>query len=408
MSLESVLKNIPLFRHLPDEFLQDLTQRGDTILMEANQVVCHEGDESDGMYVILDGQVRIFISDNEGNEVDVNMMKTGDFFGEMALLEDKPRSATVLCLTACRLFRLDQPAFIKLLLESRSQKTLIHMLSALSGKIRYATGIYFKKELSRRMLHAEMEIERHRSLAQMVAGVAHELNTPLGIVNTAVNLIENRIKSDELADLFIPNSALQTILEDIQEAAQLAQSNIVRAHHLVQNFKKISVSQLTEAKETVKLSELVVDIAELFKINARQAALQIDIQDTLPEGNNAWSGYPGYLTQVVLNLLSNIERYAYPKGAGGRIDIGIAADSERKPPSFVITIQDFGQGIDPEHLAKIFEPFFTTGRSQGGTGLGLSIVHNIVTEALKGTIEVTSACEQGTIFTATFPQTITD
>ncbi len=408
MSLEIILKGIPLFRHLSDEFLEDLAQSGDTILIGANQVVCHEGDESDGMYVILDGQVRIFKRDSEEHEVDVAMMQIGDFFGEMALLDEKPRSATVVCLTACKLFRLDQPTFISLLAEARSQKMLVHVLSVLSSNLRDVTEKYFKKELNQRMLHTEMELEQHRSLAQMVTGVAHELNTPLGIVNTAVNMIENRVTSDEIASLLGQNNSLQSILEDILEATQLAQSNMKRAHQLVLDFKKISVNQLTDPKETVNLVDLVKVIVELFNINTKQAALQVDIRNTLPEGDNAWSGYPGYLTQIVLNLLSNIERYAYPKRTGGRIDIGIAADNKKTPPCFVITIQDFGQGIAPEHLAKIFEPFFTTGRSQGGTGLGLSIVHNIVTEALKGTIEVTSVPEQGTTFTVTFPQTITD
>jgi signal transduction histidine kinase len=376
--------------------------------MGANQTVFHEGDESDGMYAILEGQVRIFKRDSEGHEVDVTTMQFGDFFGEMALLDNKPRSATVVCLTACKLFRLDQVEFITILAEARSQKAFVHLLSVLSSNLRDVTEKYFKKELNQQMLHAKMELEQHRSLTQMVAGVAHELNTPLGIVNTAVNMIENRVKSDEMATLFGQNSKFQLILGDILEATQLAQSNTKRAQRLIQDFKKISVNQLTDPKETVNLVDLVKVIVELFNINTKQAALQVDIQDTLSEGDITWSGYPGYLTQVVLNLLSNIERYAYPKRMGGRIDIGITTDNEKKPPCFVITVQDFGQGIAPEHLVKIFEPFFTTGRSQGGTGLGLAIVYNIVTKALKGTIEVKSACDQGTRFTVTFPQTITD
>ncbi len=258
----------------------------------------------------------------------------------------------------------------------------------------------------RKLFQENMKYERYRSLAQTVAGVAHELNTPLGVVNTAVNLIANRVKSDEITSLFGQKSSLQAILEDIQEATHLAQSNISWAHTLVQNFKKISVSQFTEDKETLNLAELVREIVGLFSLNAKKAQLRIDVQATLPETNKVWSGYPGCLTQVILNLLSNIERYAYPERMGGRIEIGIAADDGRDSPCFVITIQDFGQGIDPEHLSQIFEPFFTTGRSQGGTGLGLSIMHNIVTEALKGTIEVTSEPGQGTMFTVTFPQTI--
>jgi signal transduction histidine kinase len=151
---------------------------------------------------------------------------------------------------------------------------------------------------------------------------------------------------------------------------------------------------------------LVQDILELFRINACQAKLQIEVYDHLPEGHKAWSGYPGHLTQVLTNLLFNIEKYAYPNQSGGTIEIGLRVDSELEPTYFVLTVQDFGQGIAPENLAQIFTPFFTTGRGQGGTGLGLAIVHNIVTDALKGTIAVESELNEGTTFTVIFPQTI--
>ncbi len=260
----------------------------------------------------------------------------------------------------------------------------------------------------RRLFQESMKNERHRAVAQMVAGVAHELNTPLGIANTAVNLIENRVSTEAFAALVGQNSASQEIIDDIREAAHLAQSNIARAHHLMQNFKKISVGQLTDVLEVVNVVELIREIVELFSINAKRARLKIDVRETISDGDRAWSGYPGYLTQILLNLLSNIERYAYPNNTGGRIMLSIAADNERATPCFAIAIQDFGQGITPERLSHIFEPFFTTGRGQGGNGLGLAIVHNLATEALKGKIEVVSVPKQGTTFTVTFPQTITD
>ena len=102
-----------------------------------------------------------------------------------------------------------------------------------------------------------MEAERHRSLAQMVAGVAHELNTPLGVVNTAVDMIAKRVQSDTLATPLTHDKAAQKVLADMQEAAHLATRNISRAHTLVENFKKISVNQLTAIRETVDLPTLI-------------------------------------------------------------------------------------------------------------------------------------------------------
>jgi signal transduction histidine kinase len=406
MNIETILKEVPLFSLLPAEGLEELVKQGQTLSFETGQVVCSEGDEAHTMYVILDGQLRVFKRDEEGNEVDIAMLKSGDFFGEMALLDNEPRSATVACIMPCHLFMLDRLAFMGLLLNDRTQIMSFSFLSALVKRIRTVSKKYFEEEIAQRMLQAEMEAVRHRSLAQMVAGVAHELNTPLGIVNTAVDMIQKRIQNDKLALPLSHNKEAQAILADMQEAAHLASRNIDRAHKLVQNFKKISVNQLTAIRETVALPALVEDILELFKINARQSNLKLQVNDHLPEGNKIWAGYPGHLTQILTNLLFNIERYAYPHQVGGIIEIGLELDSGGKQDHFVLTVQDFGQGIAPEHLSQLFVPFFTTGRSQGGTGLGLAIVHNIVTSALKGTIAVESELNTGTTFTITFPQTI--
>ncbi len=316
----------------------------------------------------------------------------------------------------CRRLKADEGTReIPVIFISALDETLDKVKAFSLGGVDYITKPFQEEEVlarvnthltMRRLFQEHMNIERRRAVAQMVAEVAHELNTPLGVVNTAVNLIKNRVQSDEFDALFANNSRLQAMLDDIREATHLAQSNVARTQKLVQSFRKISVNQLADTKETVNLVESVRDIVELFSLNAKQANLRIDVQATLPDGHETWVGYPGYLTQVLLNLLTNIERYAYPERTGGSIEIGIAADDGRDSPCFVITIRDFGQGIAPQHLDNIFEPFFTTGRRQGGSGLGLAIVHNIVTEALKGRIAVVSESGQGTTFTVTFPQTI--
>jgi signal transduction histidine kinase len=338
--------------------------------------------------------------------VEIASLQTGDFFGEMAMLDNKPRSATVACLTPCHLFTLDRYAFASLLRQADTQAISFSIISALVKRVRAVSEKYFAEELAQRTLQAEMEAERHRALAQMVAGVAHELNTPLGVVNTAADMIVKRVRSETLTAALSDNQAARTILADMREAAQLAGRNISRAHTLVENFKKISANQLMATRETVDLPACVQEMLDLFSINVRRANLHIRINHQLPQDQTAWTGYPGYLTQVLTNLLFNIERYAYPDQQGGLIDIGLQAEPEGKPPHFVLMVQDYGCGIAPDHLPQIFTPFFTTGRSRGGTGLGLAIVHNIVTEALQGTITVESARDQGTTFTVIFPQTI--
>lgn len=406
MSIETMLAKVPLFSHLPDEMFPELAGMGQEVALEAGAIIHRQGDISNTMYVILTGKVRVYKLDDADNEIQLGLLEAEEFFGELSILDNKPHSATVECVTPCTLFVLDKLAFIELLLDERTQTIIFPIFSTLVSRIRDTSEKYFANELAVRTLQAEMEIERLRSLNQMVAGVAHELNTPLGIVNTAVDMMINRLNSAAVKDLFSQDSKLQNVYRDVLEAASLTTRNIARAHNLVQNFKKISVSQLTDTLETVNLPQAVTDIVDLFKINARQANLDIQIKPSLPADHQVWVGYPGFLSQVLFNLLSNIERYAYPSGVGGLVTIDLAADAEEA--TYTLSVRDAGAGIAPEHLTKIFEPFFTTGRNKGGTGLGLTIVQHIVIDALKGRVSVESEVGKGTSVAVTFPQTLTE
>lgn len=404
ITVETHLRNVPLFSTLPDEALSTVIAQGEVLSFASDEIVVAEGEASDAMFVILEGEVRVFKRDEEGNEFDINHQRQGECFGELALLDSQPRSASIACITPCQLFKLEKAAFMSLLVTPETQSAAFSILSVLVERVRVITEKYFDEQLAQRTLQAEMEAQRHRSLAQMVAGVAHELNTPLGVTNTAVDMIAKRVGNQQLIQAAQDNQALLSMLEQMKEASHLAVRNIQRAHKLVENFKKISVNQLTTERETLNLPTLIQDILELFKINARNAQLEIVVENHLPEERQDWIGYPGYFTQVLTNFLFNVERYAYPEKQGGKIDIRLEVDDDAKIPSFVITIQDYGIGIPPEHVPQIFEPFFTTGRIKGGTGLGLSIVQSIVTEALHGSVDVESEVGVGTQFTVTFPQ----
>lgn len=407
LTLAGILQAVPFFSHLSVDQLASLAEHGSITQHRPGHIVVREGDAADSMYVILSGEVRVFKSDPGGAEIQIATLGEGSFFGELALLDQGARSATVACLTACSFFVLDQAGFLNLLVISDS--SVIHRLfAALARRVRDTSERVFREELARQTLEANMEIERLRALSQMVAGVAHELNTPLGIINTAANMIEKRVRSEPIAALAAADARARRDYDEILEASQLIQGNIARAHRLVQDFKKISVNQLTDHKEIVNLPDLIRGIVDLFRINAKQARLDITISSDLPEGQRIWNGYPGYLTQVLMNLLTNVERYAYPAGKGGPIDIAINQWDEAKEPGFMVTVRDAGQGIPADNLPRIFDPFFTTGRSKGGAGLGMAIVHNIVTSALGGEIVVSSEVGQGTSVRLCFPQTAPD
>ncbi len=237
-----------------------------------------------------------------------------------------------------------------------------------------------------RLVQAQAETARHRSVAQMVAGVAHEVNTPLGVINTAADLITQRLSSPAFSGVD------SEVLDDLRAAGALIARNVARAHKLVQDFKKVSVDQITDVLDRVDLRELIVQTADLFRLTAREARMEVVVQ---AEQGCEWLGYPGSLSQVLLNLLSNAQRYA-----GGRVEVTLTADKE----DYVVVVRDFGQGIPAENLPRIFEPFFTTGRAKGGSGLGLSIVYTIVTAHLKGTIAVASEAGQGTTVTLRLPR----
>lgn len=246
MTIEDILKNVPLFDLLPPGGVEELVKQGQTLSIETGQVVCEEGEESQTMYVILEGQLRVFKQDNEENEVEINILKSGDFFGEMALLDSRPRSATVISTTSCRLFMLEKLAFMRLLLNPETQLMALSVFEVLVQRVRVMMEKYFDDELAQRTLQAEMEAERHRSLAQMVADMAQELNTPLESINTATDTIAKRVQSDQLKAALGDDQGALAILEEMQEATQLADRNIKQAHKLMQDFKKISVSQLAD------------------------------------------------------------------------------------------------------------------------------------------------------------------
>jgi signal transduction histidine kinase len=382
--------------------LECVAAAGRTEHRTANDIVCKEGDTSCSMYVVLDGTIRIYKVDPDGNELEMIRLGTGSYFGELALLDGAARSASVQCVTACHFFVLGRQAFLATA-ETHS-KVLTSVVAALTSRMRERIEDGFRREQTLHTIRTEAEIARHRSLAQMVAGVAHELNTPLAVAATAGEIVAKRVARSDVAAALDNDRTTREIREELVEATDLLRRNLERAHKLVQTFKRIAVDQLTEAVEQVDLPNTVEEIVHLFSINARRGQLSISIRNDLPEGaGRSWTGHAGYLTQVFMNLLTNIERYAYPDGKGGRVEVAIDGGVMRTRPAFTISVADFGAGIDPANLSRVFEPFFTTGRSKGGTGLGMAIVHNLVTDALGGTICIDSTVNQGTTVRMSLP-----
>ena len=177
-----------------------------------------------------------------------------------------------------------------------------------------------------------------------------------------------------------------------------------RADKLVKTFRNLSASQVSDSKEVVNLRKLIEECKTFYSLKARASKLGITVVDRLAEGEGTWEGYPGHFSQIILNLLSNVDRYAYPGGDGGEVRIEL----EGRKDLYLVTVQDFGKGISPEDLPRVFDPFFTTGRHSGGTGLGLAIVRNLVTTSLHGEVEIESTAGKGQQSNSAFRESFRD
>jgi signal transduction histidine kinase len=204
-------------------------------------------------------------------------------------------------------------------------------------------------------------------------------------------------------ELAVPVEVTVQRAADIAESLELMRLNVERASLLVQGFKKISISQLKDERELLDICEVIEETVALVLASLKRSQIQVKFHNKLTPEQKKWMGSRGFLSQVLINLLINVERYAYPNGMGGIVDVTIKMEDEGH---YYLTVKDYGTGIPKEVQEHIFEPLFTTGQSIGGTGLGLAIVHNLVTNALGGEIKLESEVGQGTEFIIIFPKII--
>ncbi|MBV5350168.1 HAMP domain-containing histidine kinase, partial [bacterium] len=149
----------------------------------------------------------------------------------------------------------------------------------------------------------------------------------------------------------------------------------------------------------------IEETIRLVIVSLKRGKVQVKYHDKLAPEQRKWMGCRGFLSQVVINLLTNVERYAYPNGSGGIVDVTIRLEADKY---YALSVKDYGMGIPIEDQSHIFDPLFTTGKSVGGTGLGLAIVHNLVANEFKGEIKLKSEVGKGTEFIAVFPRVISE
>lgn len=262
-----------------------------------------------------------------------------------------------------------------------------------------AVNVRLQKTLDdlRRMQNLLVQSEKLASLGSLVAGVAHELNTPIGTgVTVASTITDKCAELRRLIDQGIRRSQLDAMLADIEKAATLAQSSLQRAARLVSDFKQVAVDQTSSRRRQFELHDMLREMMVAVRLRHKHAAVRIEVD--APTGI-AMDSYPGTLEQVLTNLIDN----AVIHGADGRSDVVVTVTAQRQDSHVTVNVADNGNGIPAEHLPKIFDPFFTTCLGRGGSGLGLSIVFSLVSGMLGGQIAVDSTVGQGTRFTLDLP-----
>ncbi|MFC5547486.1 two-component regulator propeller domain-containing protein [Massilia aerilata] len=289
-----------------------------------------------------------------------------------------------------------------LCVQSRERHAYQHLqLDMLSTLAAYVGVALDNADAYRQLKDTQAQLAAHERLASvgsLVAGVAHELNTPIG--NSLLMASTLQEKTEQLAARFASASLKKSELEGwigaAGEASALIQRSLHAAAELVNSFKQVSVDQASTQRRRFDLAQACQEIAATIMNQVRRGGHTLSLE--VPPGI-VMDSYPGPLGQVVINFVNNALLHAF-EGPGGVMVLSASLSGAERVR---IEFRDNGRGIPSEYLSRIFDPFFTTRMGQGGTGLGLNIAYNIATTLLGGTIRVDSVIGQGTVFVLDLP-----
>jgi signal transduction histidine kinase len=237
-----------------------------------------------------------------------------------------------------------------------------------------------------------VQTEKSAALGRLVAGVAHEINTPLGnsltVASTFINKTD-RLEAD-VAGGNVRRSILNEYLAASREALSQIMANLIHAVDLIQSFKEVAAESDFSDRRGFDLGQMTEQIVRSLRSGLRSHNLTFRVDC---EPNLAMNSYPGLYGQVLTNLVVNSAAHAFPNDARGSVQITARMFDQ---DNVEISISDDGCGMTPEIQRQAFDPFFTTQRAQGRVGLGLHIVYNIVTNRLGGRIDLDTKLGEGT------------
>ena len=246
-----------------------------------------------------------------------------------------------------------------------------------------------------------VETEKMASLGQMVAGVAHEVNTPIGLGVTASTLMQDKLADIQTAfdEKKLTSSQLAKFMAESKENLGIIYRNLERAASLIRSFKQVAVDQSNENRRQFNMLQLMNEVLLSLRPNLKKTQHQVELEcDPTLEIDSK----PGPVNQILINLIMNSLIHAFEQTNHGLIKIKVKVEHSR----CFIHYSDNGAGV-PEHIKKrIFDPFVTTKRGEGGSGLGMHLVYNLVTQALNGKITLESSLGHGVDIMFDFPVVI--
>ncbi|MFM5600030.1 ATP-binding protein [Aeromonas veronii] len=244
-----------------------------------------------------------------------------------------------------------------------------------------------------------VESEKMASLGSLVAGVAHEINTPIGISVTASSYLQERVADfkSHIESKQLSRSYLNEFTVNLDESMQLLQSNLRRASELIASFKQVAVDQSSEARYNFSLADNLHQVVVSLGHKLKKSQCEVDIQC---DPKLSIFSFPGSFTQIYSNLILNSINHGFDSWDKPK---KITIKVEQQGEELFIDYSDNGRGIPPEILPRIFDPFVTSKRGQGGSGLGTHIIYNLVVQLLKGRISCASKPGQGAQFHIRLP-----
>lgn len=243
-----------------------------------------------------------------------------------------------------------------------------------------------------------LDRERLASLGSLVAGIAHEINTPIGVAVTAGSYMEkvNDLTFKKLHEGKLFKKDLVDYMKNMEESSEIINTNLLRASELIRSFKEISVNQSIETLTEFMVQDYIKDVMLALKHEYKNTLHEFIVDcDAALEIRS----YPGAFSQILTNLIMNSLTHGFDGVEKGHMKIS----AMKVDATLILEYEDDGVGISKDNLTRIFDPFFTTNRKKGGSGLGLNIVYNIVTGKLDGKISCESQLDVGTKFIIRIP-----